>query len=132
MKSFNESTGSVEYKSNLELQSFKYCDFNKHVKYWSAEPFYIPYVKPTTQKIHRYFPDLFIEFQTGAKFLVEVKHSKETKIPKKPKKLTTKSERNYNKAMQTFLINTAKWESAKEYCAKNGLNFIILTENELT
>ena len=131
MNSFNESTNSVEYKSSLELQAFRYCDFNKNIKYFSAEPFYIPYLKPTTQKIHRYFPDLFIEFTSGAKFLVEVKHSSETKIPKKPKKITNKSTLNYNKSIQTFLINQAKWESAEKYCTDKGWKFILLTEKEL-
>ena len=131
MQSFNESEGSVEYKSNLERLAFRYCDANPQIVKWSCEPFHIPYIKPTDNKIHRYYIDLYVEFKTGDKFLVEIKSSGETKPPVKPKKITKKSENNYKKSLQTWLINSAKWESAKNFCSQKGLKFIILTENEL-
>ena len=131
MKSFNESEGAVEYKSKLELTAIRYADFNKHIKSWSCEPFAIKYLKPTDGKIHRYYIDLFIEFTTGDRFLVEIKSKGETKPPKKPTKKTDKSMFNYQKALQTFIINSAKWKSAEEFASKNNMKFIILTEDEL-
>ena len=51
--------------------------------------------------------------------------------PKQPKRLTKKAQENYIKAFETFQINTSKWNSAREFCSKNNLEFIILTEKEL-
>ena len=131
MGSFNESENSVEYKSGLELKAMKYCDFNKHIIKWSCEPFNVPYLKPTTGKMHRYFIDLFIEFSTGDKFIVEIKSSGETKPPRKPSKKTDKAIMNYQKGLQTYAINQAKWKAAEEFAKKNNMRFIILTEKEL-
>ena len=127
----SHNNGKVNYKSGLELKGIRYCDWNKHIIKWSLEPFNIKYVKPTDGKIHRYYIDLFIEFSTVDKFLVEIKSSGETKPPKKPQKKTQKSLINYQKALQTYAINQAKWKAAKLFAEKNNLKFIILTENEL-
>jgi hypothetical protein len=131
MKSFNESTNEVQYKSSLELNAIKYADFNPHVKRFSLEPFHIKYIKPTDGKEHRYFIDLFLEFRTGDKFIVEVKSKNETTPPQKPKSRTPKAIKRYHDAMTTFAINTAKWNAAREFAKKNDIRFIILTEDEL-
>lgn len=131
MKSFNESTMSVQFKSGLELRAFQYCDANPHVVHWSCEPFNIKYIKPTDGKIHRYFIDLFIEFSSKDKFIVEVKSKGETIPPKKPTKNTQKAIMNYQKAIQTYAINSAKWAAAKIWAEENNMRFIILTETEL-
>ena len=44
-------------------------DINKYIKKWSLEPFSIQYYKPTTKKFHRYFVDLYIEFENNQKFI---------------------------------------------------------------
>jgi hypothetical protein len=129
MQSFKD--GHVEFKSMLELQAIKYADFNKHVVKWSVEPFHIKYVKPTDGKKHRYFIDLFLEFSTGDKFLVEIKSKGETKKPRKPRKKTEQSLMNYQKAMMTYSVNQAKWKAAEEFAKQNKMRFIILTEDEL-
>lgn len=131
MQSFNESSMSVEYKSSLEAKSFMYCDKNDKIVKWSVEPFPIMYKKPTTGKMHRYFIDLFIEFESGAKFLVEVKSSSETKEPSKPKKMDSNSIRRYKRAMITWAINSAKWTAAQKFCEENDFKFIFLTEKQL-
>lgn len=130
MGSFRD--GEVQYKSSLELIAFRYADYNKHVKSWSVEPFPIQYVKPTDGKQHRYYVDLYLEFANGKKFIVEIKPKSETTPPKKPKPpLKSKNITRYQVAMQTWMINQAKWNSARLFASKNGLEFIILTENEL-
>jgi len=130
MKSYNESTNQVLAKSNLELKAFMYFDNSESTTKWSLEPFAIKYISPKDNKVHRYYPDCFVEMKS-TKFLVEIKSSNETEYPKKPKKVTTKSKRNYNKALQTFAINQAKWKAAKEFCDMNKLRFIIVTEKQL-
>lgn len=129
MQSYKD--GCVNYKSKLELKAIKYCDYNKFVTKYSLEPFAIKYLKPTDGKIHRYYIDLFIEFSTGKKFLVEIKPFSETKYPTKPKKQTQKTIMNYQKAIMTFAINESKWEAAKEFANSHNMKFIILTEKEL-
>jgi len=131
MGSFNESEFSVNYKSKLELRAFRYADFNIHVSKWSVEPWAIKYIKPTDGKIHRYYIDLFLEFKTGEKFIVEVKPKSETLPPKKPRKITEKNSVRYQKALMTYAVNSAKWKAAKEFAAKNNLKFIILTDEVL-
>lgn len=131
MKSFNESDGMIQYKSSLELKAMRYCDYNKHVVKWSVEPFHIKYVKPTDGKIHRYYIDVYIEFSSGDKFLIEVKSKGETTQPKKPKKLNEKSMANYQRALQTYAVNKAKWIAAEKFASDQGMRFTILTEDEL-
>lgn len=116
----------IQYKSSLERRMFVYADINPKVKYFSIEPFAIKYLKPTDNKIHRYYIDVFLEFNNGSKFLVEIKSFAETQMPSK--KL---NERTYKKQLETYLINQSKWKSAKEFADKAGLKFIIMTEKEL-
>lgn len=133
MKSYiiEENLIKLNYKSSLECKCLRYCDMNKYIKRYSLEPFSIQYYKPTTQKFHRYFVDLYIEFENSQKFLVEVKSSCETVEPKKPSKKTQKAILNYQKALQTYIINQAKWKAATEFAESNNMRFIILTEKEL-
>ena len=131
MKSFNESTMQVEYKSSLELKSFMYCCNSSAVKKWSVEPYPIHYLKPTDGMQHRYYPDLWIEFKSGKKVLVEVKSSGETQEPKKPKKMNQNAIRRYKRALITWSINQAKWEAAQEFCKENDMEFMLLTERQL-
>jgi len=132
MKSHNKEKGEVLAKSRLELKAFRYFDANPDVRKWSLEPFHIKYISPKDNKYHRYFPDNYVEFSNGAKFLVEIKSYSETIPPKKPSKITKKSEYNYRKALLTYSINQAKWESAISFCNKNDMRFIVLTEKELS
>ena len=133
MKSYiiKENTINLNYKSPLELKAIKYFDMNKYVVYYGLEPFAIKYYKPTTGKFHRYFVDFFIEFENNQKFLVEIKSSGETIEPKKPSKKTQKAILNYQKALQTYIVNQAKWKAATEFAESNNMRFIILTEKEL-
>jgi len=98
-----------EYRSSWELKLMKWCDVNIDVEYWTTEPFAIPYVKPTDNQIHRYFPDFLIKFKDGTKWLIEIKPQNQWGDP----------------------INIAKWNSAKEFCSKNGLIFRVMGEKEL-
>lgn len=121
----------INYKSSLELKAFRYADINKYVKKWAIEPFSIKYFKPTTGRIHRYFVDMYLEFENNQKFLVEIKSYNETIEPKKPARKTQKSIMNYQKALQTWLINQAKWKACEQFCEEHGFKFIKLTEKEL-
>ena len=127
----NEGNLEINFKSGLEYKAIKYFDMNKFVNKWSLEPFAVKYYKPTTGKFHRYFVDFFIEFENNQKFLVEIKSSGETIEPKKPSKKTQKAILNYQKALQTYIVNQAKWKAATEFAESNNMRFIVLTEKEL-
>jgi len=43
-------------------------------------------------------------------------------------KKTSKSIKNYNKSIQTFGINRAKWSAAEKFAIKHNMRFMIITE----
>ena len=121
----------IQYKSSLERIAFCYADLNPKVSKFSVEPFNIQYVKPTDNQVHRYFIDLYIEFVTGDKFIVEIKSFNETIPPEMPKSKSPNSILRYKEQLETYIVNQAKWKAAKEFAESKGLKFIVLTEKEL-
>ena len=109
----------------------RYCDRNNNIISWASEEFSIPYVSPVDNRVHRYFPDYLIKVKesTGKikTYVVEVKPKKQTTPPKKPKRQT----KSYLYECQMYAVNQAKWIAAKEFCLDNGVEFKIITENEL-
>lgn len=114
-------------RSHWERLFAKYLDHNTNVKKWSSEEIVIPYVSPKDGKVHRYFVDFMVLFVDGMKLLVEIKPYNQT-IPPPEKSRKTAS---YKEALLTYAINQAKWEAAREWCAKNNVVFQVFTENEL-
>ncbi len=119
----------VVYRSSWELYFNMWCDSNANIVRWCHEPFPIPYMNPIDKKAHRYFVDYFVEVKTRSgmlrKFLVEIKPDSQTRqsIAKRAK---TRLKENY-----TYIINDAKWTSAKIFAGKHGMNFMLLTEKQL-
>lgn len=120
-----------EYRSSWELLFFKFCDANPAIARWTAEPFAIYYISPKDNRQHRYFIDGYIEWNNGLKYLVEIKPFKECHPPKPPKSQTPRTQMRFQKAYETYLVNQAKWDAARDFCGKKGLKFIVLTEKEL-
>ena len=121
----------IQYKSSLERIAFCYADLNPRVTKFSIEPFNIPYVKPTDNKVHRYFIDMLLVFETGETFLVEIKSYVETIPPNPPKIKNANSMIRYQEALETFMTNQAKWTQAKQFAEQRGFKFIVLTEKQL-
>lgn len=121
----------VQYKSSLEKNAIKYADLNPKVSKWSQEPFHVEYIKPTDNKVHRYFIDMFIEFTNGSKIMIEIKPKDQTVPPKKPHKMTPKQLIYYKEQILTFVTNRAKWVAANNFALKNNMKFVILTEDQL-
>ena len=98
---------------------------------WASEEFFVPYKHPMTGKISRYFPDIWIKYKNKDGIITEtvweVKPKKYTIPPHIPKRKT----RSWAYTAEQFVINTAKWNAAKEYCKKRGQNFQIITEDQL-
>jgi len=106
-------------------------DNTTSVVQWSSEPFAVPYKKPYSRRlngIHRYYPDFLIELENGRKLLLEIKPKHETLPPVRRKNQKRKT---FARQKLTFLVNQAKWKSARAFCAKNGLEFQVWTEDHI-
>ena len=131
-KNEDKYTGDISkiiYRSSWELTFMKFLDNNPSITKWASEPFPIPYVKPTTRRVHRYFPDFFVEYSDKdgilKKEIIEVKPAQQTRRTRSKNPKT----RLYEDI--TYAINIAKWQAAKQFCDDNDITFRILTENEI-
>tara|TARA_Y100000361_G_C10869560_1_gene193496 strand:- start:38 stop:478 length:441 start_codon:yes stop_codon:yes gene_type:complete len=121
----------VVYRSLWERKFMMYCDENTNVLKWSSEEIVIPYRSPVDRKMHRYFPDFWIQIRNsqGIKegILIEVKPKAQTSPPRKKSRVT----KRYLREVYTYGINEAKWKAAEEFCKDHGWKFQILTEEHL-
>lgn len=85
----------------------------------------IPYLSPLDNKVHRYFPDFFVEYldKDGnlLKEIVEVKplHESEERFAKN------------DRSKDALAVNEAKWKSASIFCEQRGMKFRVLTEKSI-
>ena len=104
---------------------------NESILEWGSEEFWIPYLSPVDNKVHRYFPDFIIKVKESAgqvkTYVVEVKPKKQTQPPKKPKRQT----KSYIYECKTYAVNQAKWKAAVEFCKDHMIQFKVITEDEL-
>lgn len=123
---------NIVFRSSWERKFMNWCDQNESVTMWCSEEIVIPYYSRADGKMRRYFTDFMIKYiGTGGKekvALIEVKPEAQTLAPiaKRGKKQKTLMNETYN-----FMVNTDKWEAAKEFAAKNGMEFIVITEKQL-
>ena len=122
---------NIIYRSLWERKFCVYCDTNEKIIEWSSEEKCVPYRSPLDGKIHRYFPDFLIKVKESdgsiKKYMIEIKPSKQTVPPPKPKRQTQK----YISEVYEYAKNQSKWESAREWCADHGYEFKIITESHL-
>lgn len=128
----------IYIKSSWEEKFCKWLDYNKDVIEWSSEPYRISYIDPTqgrngyldsiSGKKRIYYPDFYVMFKNKKKFIIEIKPEKHTRMPKKKGK---KSKKTMVERKRIYLVNTAKFESAKKFAKKLGMEFLVLTEREL-
>lgn len=121
----------IVYRSSWELRTFKWCDSSPYIIEWSSEPFPIKYFDASTNKVRRYFPDLYLKIkdkdQNVKTYLVEIKPEKYTKPPKKGRKKT----KTFLQESATYEKNLSKWNQAKQFCEKNNIIFKVITEVDL-
>lgn len=108
-----------------------YLDNHPDVLEWSSEEVAIPYLSPIDGKYHRYFPDFIVKRKdVNGKIetiMVEIKPKKQTVPPTRKSRITKK----YIMEVQTWGINSSKWEAAEKYCKARNWRFMKLTEDEL-
>jgi hypothetical protein len=123
---------NIVYRSSYELKFMQYCDLTESVNEWRSEEFFIPYISPIDNKVHRYFPDFFVKYKdknnVNRTLVVEIKPQKDLNMPEQNPKRKTKS---WAYKVKTWAINQAKWKAAKEFCSDRKWEFRILTEKEL-
>ena len=120
-----------QYRSSWELRFFKWCDYNSNVLEWTSEGIIIPYISPIDTKTHKYYVDNSLVLREGnhrAKYLIEIKPYSQTQ---RPVMRGRKKQSTFLHEQATYDINQAKWKSANEFCIDNGMEFKILTEDQL-
>lgn len=128
---------NIVYRSGWEAKLMGVLDAHPHVTRWGSEEVVIPYRSPIDGKIHRYFPDFYVEMIDNAgkkrKRLIEVKPKYQTSPPDMAKKMTPKGmiSPRFLREVQTWGINQAKWKAAEEYCLDRQWSFVLMTEDEL-
>lgn len=107
-----------------------WCDKNPSVLKWSSETIVVPYISPLDNKPHRYYVDFFVEYveaKTGAiiKKLIEIKPRAQRLEPK------NKGGKSYRAAVETYVVNQAKWKAAEIFAKSHGMTFVVLDEYDL-
>lgn len=121
----------IVFRSQLELFFCRWCDRNDRIIQWGSESVVIPYISPKDGKMHKYFVDFIVLMKTptgNKKFLIEIKPEKQTRAPGTNNR---KSKKNLVYEQINWAVNSSKWSAAREWCEKNGLTFVILTEKDL-
>lgn len=110
----------IIYRSSYEKKFIIWLESNKDVKYWGSECICIPYYF-IDEKMHKYYPDYFIEMNDGTHIVIEIKPSNQTIKPI-----------NENCwAYKEYIKNMCKWRATKEFCDNKGYEFKILTEKTI-
>jgi len=126
---------NVIYRSGYEKKFFLWADRNPRVEKWGSEEIIVPYFHKADQKMRRYFTDAVVKYRkrddTMVNYLIEIKPYTQTIPPKPPKVQSTKTRARFLRQSLTYQQNMDKWESARAYATKHGLEFIIMTEKEL-
>jgi len=123
------------FRSLLEKRFMYYCCNNSNIISWSNENVVIPYFFEVDKKQHRYIVDFKIKIKNKdnkiEECLIEIKCSKECSLPIKPKTNNKKAQNRYAEEVVTFIKNQNKWQAANEYCKKNNMKFLVVTEKDL-
>lgn len=123
------NASNIVYRSSWERRFFIYCDDTPGILRWASEEFHIPYLSPVDQRVHRYFPDVWMEVQTpnGIKtYLIEIKPKAQTEF-----RVVKRKTRKFLREAAVVAVNHAKWDAAKEFCQSRGWTFQVLTEDHL-
>jgi hypothetical protein len=130
-KKYKGDPNNIICRSSWERKFCHWCDLNENILEWGSEEFFIPYLSPVDNRVHRYYPDFIIKVKesTGKikTYVIEVKPERQTRPPVKKSRVT----KSFLYEAQTYAVNQAKWKAAQEWCADRLLEFKVITEKEL-
>lgn len=126
---YRGNANDITYRSHWEKNVMIWLDNNSDVKEWSSEEVVIPYFYEVDRRNHRYFIDFYIKWKSNKVTLVEVKPAKQLNPPVKGRGT---SQKRYLNEASAFVMNMNKWEAANKFAKKNGWEFVIWTEKELS
>ena len=128
---YKGNVNNIVYRSSYELVAFRFFDSNPNVLEWCSEETIVPYKNPLTGRISRYFVDIYAKMKDKngevKKYLIEIKPHSQTLPPS----TTGKKTKSFAYKQAEYAKNQAKWQAATEYCHKQRMVFVILTEKHL-
>ena len=83
---------------------------------------------PLTSMMYYFYIKVKQSNGISKKYIIEVKPKKQCSPPN-PK--PTRKTRRWFSEVKTWAVNEAKWKSANSWCENNGMEFKILTEDDL-
>lgn len=123
------------FRSSYEKRFFYWLDTNVNIKVWGSEIIKVPYIFMIDNRKHNYYTDVYCEVldKQGKikKYLIEIKPSSQTVVPKKPKINNRKAMRNYMYEMKRYIQNKNKWKAATAFANAHNMEFKIITEKDL-
>lgn len=121
------------YRSSWERRFMTFCDENDSVLEWSSEEVVIPYISPIDGRRHRYFVDFWVRLKkpdgTNEECLIEVKPKRQTMKPEQPTSKRVSKSKLFD--IRNWMVNSAKWAAAQDYCEDRGWKFRLLTEENI-
>jgi hypothetical protein len=103
----------------------RFCDTNDNILQWASESIVIPYRHPLTGRMTNYVPDFLITYRTkNNKMCAEV-------IEIKPKKQSIIESKASARDRAVVAVNYAKWDAATKWCRRQGLQFRVITEDDI-
>ena len=116
--------GNIIYRSSWELVICRKLDKHPSILHWASEPVSIPYYNPVNNKQTIYVPDFLVVYEDKD----NIRHNEIWEV--KPKCETMESAAKTAKNKLALCVNLAKWEAARKYCDKHGLQFRIINEGD--
>jgi hypothetical protein len=140
-------TKNPKYRSSWEKRVCYMLDKHPSILKWSYEAVIIPYISPVDNRPHKYIMDFYAEIKDRngviKKYLLEVKPAIQgpkisadykfdySNKPNPPKIRNQKAQIRFMNEVKTYAVNTAKWMAAINVCKSRGLDFMIITENDI-
>ena len=126
---------NIIYRSSWEYRFCMYCDTNDAILKWSSEPVAIDYYNPLDKKEHKYNVDFYIkvlkEDQQTQDWIIEIKPDNQTKKPLYEGIMTVAKLKSYNRNMQIWITNQAKFKAARDWAEKRDYRFGVIGEDFL-
>jgi hypothetical protein len=117
--------GRPKYRSGWEHAFMRFCDNNDSIVGWASESIAIPYRNPLTGKMTNYIPDFLVQYRTrDSRVITEL-------IEIKPKKQSILESKATARDRAIVAVNYAKWDAASKWCRRQGIQFRVITEDDI-